>query len=340
MPQGPSLNPRATTIPVAPIGPAAAPVTAQELQAAWQSWQTAWQTADTTTLSEAERVQYILMNRARAADLTPLRADMAAAYEKAAQDHADDPLRLGAMANTIALASLQECMAKARIDRPAVLDDAAVKSFLERMGTYRQVREDVVAWAFRTMEQAVAVNPNDVKARAYLFDRVITMMGVVPEYATECTDIGPWVAKLAVLKPKLAALAPDNDPRKARFEISLDDFERTMTTLSQAADDRRAVRDLVQKFRDSWNQKDEKTYGSLFLPGSRTAQILAVKKMEESIAFNQWQLDTEQPYTIWVAGDSAAIEALTRYRDKDGGLHAYQISGLRARKTPDGWRLE
>jgi hypothetical protein len=340
LPEGPSVFPRKTTLPAGAVGPAASPVTRKELQDGWQGWRKAWETADASALSDAERVQYILMNRAAQADLVPLRQAMVAEYDKASQERSADSLRLGALAHTIALASLQECMAKARVDRPAMLDETAVRDFLGRMEIYRKVREDVVAWSFRTFEHAAAVDPKDTKARAYLFDRVITLLRTVPEYATEVDDPGGWLKGFAALKPRLAALAPDGDPRKPRFELALDDFEKTMTAIMQTADDRRAVRDLIEKHRLAWNQKDQKTFTSLFLPDSRAKQILATKRMEDSIGYTEWQLETERPYTVWVAGDTASIEALTRYCDKSGTVHTYQISGLRARKTPDGWRLE
>jgi hypothetical protein len=315
------------------------PVSAEDLAVGRRAWEEARDRRDADALGEAERALYILATRADAAAIAALRDTLARQYDRDAAAAGADAFRQGAASYALVLVSLQDCLLRSRVDRPARFDEESTRAFLGRVAASREARQSVVRWAFRTFQHAAAA-PQAPAERAFLLNRAIALLLTVPDYAADAAGLDARLKEFQGLKRPLAALCPETDTRKGRYEIGLDDFEKTLARLADQAADGQAVRALVGRHRDAYNRKDAAAFRALFLPDARAVLVLAAKPMEDTIGFTEWEFETEDPYTVWVAGDTASIEVLTRYRDRDGRLHGYQVSGLRARRTPDGWRLE
>ncbi len=146
------------------------------------------------------------------------------------------------------------------------------------------------------------------------------------------------------IAPKLAEHA-DADPAKKKVRRrELKTFGDGLALLAGRARDKRAVAEVLEKYRQAYNRKDDDAFAKVCSaldryrkrPASRPADV---KTLADVIAPAQWTIVMLRAYAIHVDEDTARIESFVQHRDKAGKLGPIRQKTLTADKAAAGWRL-
>ena len=311
--------------------PASRPAATQpglEMQRLWRRYLIAWAGSDVGEQSAADQALVRAALEGPFADAAALRPLIAAEYERRAALSPRDEFACARLASRAAVAWTRD------VPKGTV---SPVGAAVYKANMCRQV----VAWALRALAHLAADIPQPLRERygPFVPGTAASMLSLVASRGPYVDDPDAAATKLQALRPSLEKLAPVDAAAAEEYGKQLAKLYESVAPFEEMGRTKRAVLDLVHRFRKAYNARDGAAMAALYPEGHPVRQNLAIQPLSDSINPRRWQITRWEVVFVQVQADKAMAWVVVGYTEKDGTAGEVTVDRYPARRTEDGWRL-